>query len=85
MNNDFNLTDKQFDDLKKGVKEISDSKFRQDAEKTLQKEIVDSLHEKTGIEKKLIRKIASIFYKGNSKEVNDENESVAFLVDVLNK
>lgn len=37
MNNDFNLTDKQFDDLKKGVKEISDSKFRQDAEKNFAK------------------------------------------------
>lgn len=85
MTNDFNLTDKQFVDLKNGIKEISDSKLRQDAEKTLQKEIIDALHEKTGIEKKLIRKIASIFYKGNSKEVNDENESVAFFVDALNK
>ena len=85
MNNDFNLTSQQLADLKNGVKEMSDSKLRQDAEKTLQKEIVEALHEKTGIEKKLIRKIASVFYKGNSKEVADESESVTFFVDVLTK
>lgn len=85
MNNDFNLSEKQFADLKNGMKEISDSKLRQDAEKTLQKEIIDALHEKTGIEKKLIRKIASVFYKGNSKEVADESESVTFFVDALTK
>lgn len=85
MNNDFNLTSQQLADLKNGVKEISDSKLRQDAEKTLQKEIVEALHEKTGIEKKLIRKIALVFYRGNSKEVADESESVTFFVDALTK
>ena len=85
MNNDFNLTSQQLADLKNGVKEMSDSKLRQDAEKTLQKEIVEALHEKTGIEKKLIRKIALVFHKGNSKEVADENESVTFFVDALTK
>ena len=85
MNNDFSLTSQQLADLKNGVKEMSDSKLRQDAEKTLQKEIVEALHEKTGIEKKLIRKIALVFHKGNSKEVANESESVTFFVDALTK
>ena len=54
--------------LNKGVIEIANSFVRQDSEKDSVNEIIDELHEKTGIGKKHIRAMAKDYHKHNFNE-----------------
>jgi len=67
------------------VKEISDSMTRMDAEKELIADIVKVTHELHGIEKKHLRKIATIYHKANIAEVRAENDDIDTLFEELFK
>ena len=67
--------------FEKGIQELSDSMTRVDAEKDLQKDIIDSVHEDTGIEKKYIRKVATIYHKRNFPEFQTEVQDVDSLYE----
>lgn len=65
------------------MKEISDSMTRVDAEKDFQKEAIDSVSEDLGLEKKYIRKLATIYHKQNMTQFKQENEEVETLYEIL--
>lgn len=71
--NSLSVTDKE--KLKNSVSELNDSMTRVSAEKDLQKEIVDDLHEKLGLEKKLIRRLAKTYFKANFNEEMEETKN----------
>ena len=72
--------------LKKAVMELNDSFTRVGAERDLQKEILLEVHSKLGVDKKLVRKLANVYYKANFKDQVDEaNEFEEFYEEVIEK
>lgn len=72
----FITNPKDRESLVKGVRELSDSMTRVDAEKDLQKEIIEKVHADTGIEKKYIRKVAGIYHKQSFPEFQTEIQDI---------
>lgn len=67
------------------IKELSDSMLRVDAEKDLQKEVIQITFEDTGIDKKHLRKLAVIYHKQSMSDVKAEFEDVEALYEELFK
>jgi uncharacterized protein (UPF0335 family) len=65
------------------IKELSDCMTRMDAERDLQKDIIQVTHEDTGFDKKKLRKLASIYHKQNAVEVRTETDEVFELYEEL--
>lgn len=61
------------------IQEISNSMTRIDAEKDLIKDIVDATSQKFELDKKHVRKLASIYHKQNMTEVKNEYDEVESL------
>ncbi len=62
--------------IKDAISEMSNSFVRGDAERDLRKEIIDKVHDETGIEKKMFRKLARLVYKNGFEEAVAENEEL---------
>lgn len=69
--------------LENGIKEYSDSKTRQAAEGDLQKEILATVSDKTGIDKATIRKLGNMYFKQNYNQVQSEFETLESLYEEL--
>jgi hypothetical protein len=70
-----NLTTQSKDKLRKAVIEISDSLIRIAAERDLQKEIIKKTSEELSIDKKIIRRMAKVYYNANfTQEVELDEE-----------
>ena len=72
-----NLTTPDKDKLRKAVTEISDSLTRIAAERDLQKEIIKKVSEELSIDKKIIRRMAKVYFNANfaqEVELDDEFE-----------
>jgi len=67
------------------IKELSDSMTRMDAEKDLIKDIIQVTHENHGIDKKHLRKLATIYHKANINEVRTEHDEIETLYEELFK
>jgi hypothetical protein len=65
------------------IQELSDSMTRVDAEKDLQRDIIQVTHENHGIDKKYIRKMAAIYHKQNLNEVRGEMDDVETLYETV--
>ena len=59
--------------LKNGIKELSDELLQISAHREQIKSIIDTVHEKTNVNKKLIRKLAKTYNNSSFKEEQDEN------------
>lgn len=70
-----NLTTQNKDKLRKAVIEISDSLTRIAAERDLQKEIIKKTSEELSIDKKIIRRMAKVYFNANfTQEVELDEE-----------
>jgi glucose-6-phosphate-specific signal transduction histidine kinase len=69
--------------LEKAIQELSNSMTRVDAEKDLMKDIIQETHDSIGIDKKYIRKLATIWHKQNVNEVKTETDEVMELYEEL--
>lgn len=69
------LSSQQKDELKKAIYELNDSMTRAAAERELQKEAIDSVSEKLGLDKKLIRRLAKTYFKANFNQESEENKT----------
>lgn len=69
--------------LQSAIKEMSMSMTRVDAEKDLQKDIIQSAFDDTGIDKKYIRKLAMIYHKQSLTDFQTETEEVQNLYEDL--
>lgn len=67
------------------IKELSDSMTRIDAEKDLIRDIIQVTHENHGIDKKHLRKLATIYHKANINEVRTEHDEIESLYEELFK
>lgn len=65
------------------IQEISNSMTRIDAEKDLIKDIIDQTSEKFELDKKHLRKLATIYHKQNLTEVKNEYDEVETLYQEL--
>ena len=66
-----------------GIKEMSNSMARMDAERDLIKNIVEDVNDETGVDKKYIKKLASIYHKQSFIKVREEYDEVESLYEVL--
>lgn len=70
-----NLTTENKNKLRKAITEMSDSLIRISAERDLQKEIIKTVSEELGIEKKIIRRMAKVYFNNNfTQEVEIDEE-----------
>jgi glucose-6-phosphate-specific signal transduction histidine kinase len=69
--------------LEKAIQELSNSMTRVDAEKDLMKDIIQETHDSIGVDKKYIRKLATIWHKQNVNEVKTETDEVMELYEEL--
>jgi hypothetical protein len=63
-----NLTTQNKDKLRKAITEIADSLTRIAGERDLQKEIIKKTSEELTIDKKIIRRMAKVYFKANFTE-----------------
>lgn len=71
--------------IKKAMLEMNDSFTRMQAEKDLQKEIIDTIQEETGLSKKVFRKLAKTYYKASFSMEVEENNYFEEVYEALNK
>jgi predicted solute-binding protein len=67
------LTDQQKKELKDAIRQMNDSMTRAAAERDFQKEALEEISGKTGVNKKIIRRMAKVYYKSNYAEEQEEN------------
>lgn len=61
--------------IKNTIMELNDSMTRVAAERDFQKDAVNSLHDSLGVDKKLIKRMAKVYFKANYNEEVEENNS----------
>lgn len=70
-----NLPEEMKKKLKDAIKEMSDSYLRIEAERELQKQILDTISDEIGVDKKIIRKMARTYHKQDFDLVREEHET----------
>jgi glucose-6-phosphate-specific signal transduction histidine kinase len=75
------IDDKTKDSLRSAFKEMSGSMVRVEAEKDFQKDVIERLHDEFGIDKKILRKVATVYHKANMDEVRGESAQVEDLYE----
>ena len=65
------------------IKEMSNSMTRVDAEKDFQKDIIDKVNDELGLEKKYVRKLATIYHRQNFTTVQQEQEELVELYEAI--
>jgi hypothetical protein len=79
------LNDMERKKLKKAIMEMNDSMTRVSAERDLQKEIINTLHDELGVDKKLIRRLAKAYFKANFGQEVEENKAFEESYDLIIK
>lgn len=79
------LNDMERKKLKKAIMEMNDSMTRVSAERDLQKEIINILHDELGVDKKLIRRLAKAYFKANFGQEVEENKAFEESYDLIIK
>lgn len=69
--------------VKDAIQELSNSMTRIDAEKDLMKDIVQATFDSTGIDKKKLRKLATIYHKQIMDQVRTETNDLDELYEDL--
>ena len=68
------LTEEERKRLKNAVMELNDSMTRVAAERDLQKEILNTIVEDVGVDKRLLRRMAKVYFKANFGDEIEENK-----------
>ena len=69
--------------LLSAIKDIDNSMTRVAAERDFQKDAINAVADELDLEKKYVRKLASIYHKQNLTEVQQETEEVAELYEMI--
>lgn len=69
------LTESQKKELKEAIQQLNDSMTRVAAERDFQKDSVNSISDKTGVDKKIIRRMAKVYFKANYSQEQEENRN----------
>lgn len=79
------LTDAQRKELKEAIVQMNDSMTRIAAERDYQKETINSINDKTGVDKKIIRRMAKVYFKANYAQEQEDNRSFEEFYDGVMK
>ncbi len=79
------LTDNQKKELKEAVQQLNDSMTRVAAERDFQKESINNISDKTGVDKKIIRRMAKVYFKANYSQEQEENRNFEEFYDGVMK
>ena len=79
------LTESQKTELKNAIREMNDSMTRVAAERDFQKDSVNSISDKTGVDKKIIRRMAKVYFKANYSQEQEENRNFEEFYDGVMK
>lgn len=79
------LSDSQKKELKEAIQSLNDSMTRVASERDYQKEAVNNISDKTGVDKKIIRRMAKVYFKSNYAEEQEENRSFEEFYDGVMK
>jgi DNA-directed RNA polymerase subunit N (RpoN/RPB10) len=71
--------------MKRAIMELNDSMTRVAAERELQKETINTLFDELGVEKKVIRRMAKVYYKANFGDEVEENKNFEEFYDTIIK
>lgn len=69
--------------LKNAIREMNDGLTRIAAERDLQKEIINTLHDELGLDKKIVRRMARTYYNANFSTEVEENKSFEEFYSVI--
>lgn len=79
------LSETQKKELKEAIQSLNDSLTRVAAERDYQKEAINNISDKTGVDKKIIRRMAKVYYKSNYAEEQEENRNFEEFYDGVMK
>lgn len=79
------LTDAQRKELKEAIVQMNDSMTRIAAERDYQKETINTINDKTGVDKKIIRRMAKVYFKANYAQEQEDNRSFEEFYDGVMK
>jgi hypothetical protein len=79
------LTSEQRDRLRNSVRELNDSLTRIAAERDFQKQTIDDVADKTGVDKKILRRMAKVYFKSNYQQEQEENRQFEEFYDGVMK
>jgi len=79
------LNESQKTELKNAIREMNDSMTRVASERDFQKETLTSISDKTGVDKKIIRRMAKVYFKANYSEEQEENRQFEEFYDAVMK
>lgn len=79
------LSDAQRKELKEAIVQMNDSMTRVAAERDYQKETINSITDKTGVDKKIIRRMAKVYFKANYAQEQEDNRSFEEFYDGVMK
>jgi ABC-type microcin C transport system permease subunit YejB len=79
------LTDAQRKELKEAIVQMNDSMTRVAAERDYQKETINNITDKTGVDKKIIRRMAKVYFRANYAQEQEDNRSFEEFYDGVMK
>ena len=79
------LSDSQKKELKEAIQQLNDSMTRVASERDYQKESINSVSDKTGVDKKIIRRMAKVYFRANYAQEQEENRQFEDFYDGVMK
>ena len=77
------LNESQKTELKNAIRELNDSMTRVAAERDFQKDSINAVSDKTGVNKKIIRRMAKVYHRQNFTQEREEHEEFETLYETI--
>jgi len=79
------LSDSQKKELKEAIVQLNDSLTRVASERDYQKDSINTISDKTGVDKKIIRRMAKVYFRANYAQEQEENRQFEDFYDGVMK
>jgi hypothetical protein len=79
------LSDSQKKELKEAIVQLNDSLTRVASERDYQKDSINTISDKTGVDKKIIRRMAKVYFRANYSQEQEENRQFEDFYDGVMK
>lgn len=79
------LTETQRKELKEAIVQLNDSFTRVASERDYQKDTINAINDKTGVDKKIIRRMAKVYFRANYSQEQEENRNFEEFYDGVMK
>ncbi len=79
------LSDSQKKELKEAIVQLNDSLTRVASERDYQKDSINAISDKTGVDKKIIRRMAKVYFRANYAQEQEDNRQFEDFYDGVMK